>query len=162
MKDMQAQALPLHQRARAHLKHVSKFGAVGLANTLLDFLIYNLLSGRFGLTLVASNIISTTCAMVLSFFGNKKLVFGKHDGSTLGQALKFYAVTAFGLYVLQTGTIHLLTQVWTGPTQLALGWAHMLGLHGHDEFLVKNGVKVVATGISLTWNYFMYKMVVFR
>jgi putative flippase GtrA len=159
---MQAQALPLHHRARAHLKHVSKFGAVGIANTLLDFLIYNVLSGRFGLTLVLSNLISTTCAMVFSFFGNKKLVFSKHDGPIVKQAVTFYAVTAFGLYVLQTGTIHLLTQVWLWPMTIALAWAHLLGINGHDAFLVKNGAKAVATGISLSWNYVMYKLVVFR
>jgi putative flippase GtrA len=121
-----------------------------------------LLSVRFGLSLVASNIISTTCAMAFSFVANKKLVFSKHDGSVMKQALVFYGVTAFGLYVLQTGTIHLLTQIWTYPMLVLVDWAHIFGFHGHDPFLVKNGAKLIATGISLSWNYVMYKKVVFR
>jgi putative flippase GtrA len=159
---MQTKRPPLHHRARAQVKHVGKFGLVGIANTLLDFLIYNVLSGRFGLTLVLSNIISTTCAMIFSFYGNKTLVFAKRDGSMFKQAVAFYAVTAFGLYVLQTGTIHLLTQVWLWPVQTGLSFVHMLGFEGHDEFLVRNGVKAAATVLSLSWNYVMYKKVVFR
>jgi putative flippase GtrA len=150
------------QVAQRRIKHVSKFGAVGVLNTLLDFTIYNLLSSKIGLSLIQANIISTTVAMLFSFYANKKHVFKKHDGHVGQQAAVFLAVTAFGLYVLQTGTIHILTQVWLWPLTTFLALAHALGLTNHDAFLLKNGAKAIATIISLAWNYIMYKKVVFR
>jgi putative flippase GtrA len=114
-----------------------------------------------GLTLVQSNIISTTVSMIFSFNANKRLVFAKHGGSVVKQAVLFLAVTAFGLYILQTGTIWLLTDVWLGPVGLGVAAAHSLGIIGHDQFLIKNGAKAIATVVSLTWNYIMYKKVVF-
>lgn len=148
--------------AKRRIKHVSKFGAVGAVNTLLDFAIYNVLSGPVGLTLVQSNIISTTVAMLFSFVANKKFVFQKHDGHVGKQAIAFFAITAFGLYVLQTGVILLLTDVWTWPMVTALSAAHAIGISSSDEFLVKNGAKAIATVVSLAWNYIMYKKVVFK
>ena len=76
-------------------------------------------------------------------------------------AIIFFAVTAFGLYVLQTGTIKLLTEVWLALMTLLLSLAHVFGITGHDQFLVKNGAKAIATVISLAWNYIMYRRVVF-
>jgi putative flippase GtrA len=138
------------------MKRVGKFGAVGAANTLLDFVLYNILSSGFRLSLVEANIIST------SFTANKKLVFKKHDGSIARQALMFYAVTAFGLYVLQSATIHFLTEIWLTPVNTIVASFHWAGVTGHDQFLIKNSAKAVATFISLSWNYVMYKKVVFR
>ncbi len=143
------------------ITRVGKFGIVGVLNTLLDFTIYNVLSSSVGLTLVQSNIISTSCAMVFSFLANKHIVFQANKGSAAKQAVIFFGVTAFGLYILQTGTIKLLTDVWLAPVALGLTMAHALGLVGHDQFLAKNGAKAIATIVSLTWNYIMYKKVVF-
>jgi putative flippase GtrA len=147
---------------RSRMKRVGKFGAVGAANTLLDFVLYNILSSGFRLSLVEANIISTTVAMVFSFTANKKLVFKKHDGSIARQALMFYAVTAFGLYVLQSATIHFLTEIWLTPVNTIVASFIWAGVTGHDQFLIKNSAKAVATFISLSWNYVMYKKVVFR
>lgn len=138
-----------------------KFGAVGVLNTAIDFGIYNLLSGVLKFTLVQSNLVSTTVAMLFSFTANKQLVFKPGQGSVVRQGLLFFAVTAFGLYVLQTGAIKLLTEIWLTPLALGLSVAHFIGISGHDQFLIKNGAKVVATALSLTWNYVMYKKVVF-
>jgi len=143
------------------ISRVGKFGIVGALNTLIDFSIYNVLSSTVGLTLVQSNIVSTSVAMAFSFLANKHVVFQKGKGSAIRQGAKFFIVTAFGLYVLQTGTIKLLTDVWLAPIALGLGLAHSFGIMGHDQFLIKNGAKAIATVISLTWNYIMYKKVVF-
>jgi putative flippase GtrA len=150
------------QKTKRRIKHVSKFGAVGVLNTLLDFIIYNLLSSKVGLSLIQSNIISTTVAMMFSFYANKQHVFKKHDGHVGRQAAAFLIVTAFGLYILQTGAIHFLTSVWLWPMRLTLGAAHSIGIQEHDQFIVKNGAKGIATIISLSWNYIMYKKVVFK
>jgi len=143
-------------------KRVFLFGLVGAFNTLLDFAVYNVLSGEFGFSLVKANIVSTTVAMVFSFFANKHVVFKKTGGTVWKQVLAFWVVTAFGLYVLQTGTIWFLTEVWTYPLLVGLDFAHLAGIQGHDPFLVKNGAKAIATCVSLIWNYIMYKKVVFK
>ncbi len=150
------------EASQVRIKRVGKFGAVGVLNTLVDFVIFNILSGNVGLSLIESNIISTTIAMVFSFFANKRLVFKKTNGPIVEQAMIFLLTTAFGLYVLQTGAIKLLTDVWLWPMQTAVTVFHAAHLTGHDPFLVKNGAKAVATLISLTWNYYMYKKVVFK
>lgn len=148
----------------AEVKRVGKFGLVGVLNTLLDFTIFNILGHFLHLAAVPANLISTTCAMTFSFFANKQVVFQRKGGSMLKQGIIFYTVTAFGLYVLQTGTIHILTDVWRYPTLLAVDIVHLLNLNHllSDNFVVKNAAKACGTLLSLIWNYIMYKRVVFR
>jgi putative flippase GtrA len=157
-------ANPRSKPASEEMKRVGKFGIVGIINTIIDFTIYNVLSDKagIGLSLVYSNLVSTTVAMVFSFFANKKLVFKHNSGSVVRQAVMFYVVTAFGLYVLQTGTIELLTNIWLWPVNESVAAIHALGFQGHNDFIIKNIAKVVGTLISLIWNYFMYKWLVFK
>jgi putative flippase GtrA len=153
---------PTHRRHR--IIRVGKFGAVGVLNTAIDFTIYNVLYAVFGLHLLVANLISTTIAMIFSFFANRNLVFKAQAGHPVKQAVLFLLVTGFGLYVLQLGTLHLLTSVWTGPVNVATSIVHTLGLGNtfSDTFVRNNAAKVVATLVSLVWNYIVYKRVVFR
>src|SRR5580704_1429604 len=118
--------------SRNELKRVGKFGVVGLINTVIDFTLYNILSSTTFLSLVESNIVSTTVAMVFSFFANRNVVFKAKDGSIKQQTIRFLLVTGFGIYVLQNGTIALLTQVWPGPLNDVVHMAAASGLHGHN------------------------------
>ncbi len=151
-------------KSSAEILRVGKFGVVGILNTLIDFTIYDVLHSRLGLGLVQSNIFSTSAAMLFSFVANKQVVFEKRQGSVLRQAVIFFAITAFGLYVLQNGVILLLTGVWTGPVHLAVLISHSVGINRYvsDNFVINNSAKAAATVVSLTWNYIMYKKVVFR
>ena len=140
-----------------------KFGLVGLASTVIDFSILNLVHNLFGLTLIQANLISTTVAMVFSFSLNRKYVFTAHDGSVWRQGILFVLVTAFGLYVVQTLVIHSLTVTWLGPVHLAIGVVGFVGLGRilSDNVVITNSTKLVATAFSLVWNYLFYKKVVF-
>lgn len=147
------------------VKRVGKFGIVGIINTVIDIGLYNVLSSKsIGLSLIGANIISTTAAMIFSFFANQRYVFQAQGKSVLRQALVFFPVTAVGLYVIQNGVIYFLTKTWTAPLDLGLSLAHAIGVSHilSDEFLFKNGAKAAATILSLCWNYIMYKKVVFR
>jgi putative flippase GtrA len=148
----------------ARAKQVSKFGIVGALNTVVDFTIYNLLHFNVGLGLIQANIISTTIAMTCSFFMNKRLVFRHHGKIDFRQAVLFLATTAFGLYILQTGIIALLTSVWLQPLHAMVKIVHATGLHQlvSDTFVVNNGAKAVATVVSMAWNFIIYKKVVFK
>jgi len=155
--------MAVSEQNKGRIKQAGKFGVVGVANTFLDFFIFNFCSKFLRLALLPSNTISTTIAMTFSFIANRKVVFKEGDRSALHQALIFFAVTAFGLYVLQNGIIHFLAIAWPGPLLAAVKVVRHLGLNMFsDAFYVNNGAKAVGTVVSLAWNFIMYKKVVFR
>ncbi len=144
---------------------IAKFGLVGVVNTLIDFGIFNFLTGkRFRFERIKANLVSTTTAMIFSFFANQRFVFKSQDGNFWLQAGMFYFVTAFGLYVLQNLIILTLTKKWKLIPNLAIGMVNALGLKRRlsDDFVAKNTAKAVATVVSLTWNFIMLQYVVFR
>lgn len=147
------------------IERIAKFGLIGVANTLIDFVIFNVLSSkRVGWGKIPANLVSTTCAMTFSFIFNKSFVFGVGGGDVSVQVVQFFAVTMFGLYVLQNLTIWLLTEVWTFIPDLALRVVKLLRLDGvfKKDFVYKNTAKAAATLISLTWNFLLYSAVVFK
>lgn len=147
------------------LTKIAKFGLVGVINTLIDFSIYNLLTGkRFKFSRVKANLVSTTIAMLFSFFANQRFVFKAQGGSFWMQAITFYLVTAFGLYVLQNLVIYTLTSKWKLIPNIAIVVVHAVGLKRKlsDEFVSRNTAKLAATAVSLVWNFILFQYVVFR
>ena|SRR5687767_12645203 len=144
-------------------KRVGKFGLVGILNTVIDFVLFNVFI-NVGVYRIMANVLSTTVAMTFSFIANKSWVFGARRGSVLRQAVLFLAVTAFGLYVIQNLVIYGLTEVWLTPLQLAYDLVDLLGLDAvfGEQFVINNGAKAVATVFSMTWNYLLYKKLVFK
>ena len=158
-----AQAAPASQNSSREILRVGKFGVVGILNTLIDFGIFNALTKFAGFGLIQANIVSTTVAMIFSFVLNKRVVFEKGDGSVARQAIMFFVVTAFGLYVIQNGIIWILTDVWVGPVNLVVNIVRSVHIHIlSDGFYINNSAKAVATVASLIWNYIMYKKIVFK
>jgi len=147
----------------SEIGRVGKFGIVGAINTVIDFTILNILHTLVGMGIIEANLISTTVAMVFSFTVNRKYVFTDHETSVWRQGSTFLMVTAVGLYGLQTVIIHLLTVTWTGPLGLAVKAVQALGLGGvlSASIVITNGAKAIATIATLTWNYLLYKRVVF-
>jgi putative flippase GtrA len=149
---------------KTEMVRVGKFGIVGVLNTLIDFTLYNVLQ-HYGLARLVANTISTTVAMIFSFFANRQVVFVTDSKRYLRDAAMFFVFTAFGLYVLQNGTIWLLV---SGPLHPLLNGglraAQDMGItHATtNSFLINNLAKVVATAVSLTWNYLTYKRWVFN
>ncbi len=150
-------------QSAAEIRQVGKFGIVGLLNTLIDFVIYNFCLKFLGFGVIPANTISTTIAMVFSFTANRQVVFKPGSGTVKRQAAMFFVVTAFGLYVLQNGVIHILTSSWSVPLEAGTRVIRGLGIHWfNDAFYINNLAKVCGTFVSLTWNYIMYKKVVFK
>ncbi|MBI4101105.1 GtrA family protein [Candidatus Microgenomates bacterium] len=149
--------------ALSETKRVGKFGLVGVINTLIDFSVYNLMFAVVGLPVIPSNLISTSVAMSFSFVANKTFVFGRRGGHILRQALLFIIITAFGLYVLQNSVIYIFKFLWPEPLEIGHRVLARLGLDFlSQEFVVNNGAKALATLVSMTWNYLMYKRFVFN
>jgi len=146
------------------LAQVGKFGLVGILNTLIDFGIFNALTSGGRVSKVKANLCSTSVAMIFSFTANRQAVFAGQRGNPWEQAALFFVVTGIGVYGLQTGVLYLLVNRWRWPTRLvhrvlALAGA---GSRNLDDVLLRNGGKACGTVVSLTWNFFLYKYVVFR
>lgn len=147
----------------------SRFGALGVVNTLLDFLILNILRVSSHTTdtqtrkLIVLNIVSASCVAVFSFFMNKKFVFQKQDTHHTKVWL-FVAITLSGIFLLQSAVISI-TLPLIGPfaSWLQSLFSHMPMLAGiSTNFYSTNTTKVVATALTMIWNYTLYKKFVFR
>ena len=127
-------------------KHESKlrFAFIGGINTALDFGILFLLTA-LGLDKLVANFFSTSVAFVFSFFANRTFTF-KSTGSAKKQVLPFLIVTLIGLWILQPLVILAITQL----------------LHSLDKALALFIAKLIATVVSLIWNYILYSRFVFK
>ena len=131
------------------LWQLAKFALVGVLNTAIDFGILNFfifitqVTGGAGIILI--NATSFSCALVNSYFWNRDWVFGQTKKSNF---LTFAVVTLIGLSI-NTGVVYILTTyvqpiLVTSPTL----WANL--------------AKVLATILSLIWNFTGYKLIVFK
>lgn len=124
-----------------------RFLVVGATATLIDFGLLFLLQGPARLPILGANIISTTTAFLFSFTANKNYTFKAKGGSLVRQMVLFTIVTLFGLWVLQTLVISLVMPLLTSyiiQTETALFIA-----------------KLLATGVTMVWNYLLYSLLVF-
>lgn len=129
-------------------KHVEKirFGIVGVANTSIDFTVLFVLVA-LGLPTVVGNFFSTSTALIFSFFANKKFTFKHDDKNTNKQVVLFFAITLFGLWVIQPVIIE-------SVKILISSWFT-------DKYIILLIGKLFATGATLVWNYFLYRKFVF-
>lgn len=123
-----------------------RFLAVGGFNTTLDFgLLFTLKA--LGLPVITANIISTTVAFCFSFFANKKYTFKSTDVNIKREIILFTAITLFGLWILQTIVINVTVFVFE-PS-------------GMSNDLILLAAKLLATVVTMIWNYVMYSRFVF-
>lgn len=126
---------------------ISRFAVVGLVNTVIDFGLLFLLT-FLGLPKIAANTVSTGSAFIFSFFANKKYTFKYTSKNIMYEIILFIIITLFGLWVLQNSIIWLATPSIKNiipQEQLALFIA-----------------KLLATIVSLVWNYYLYDKFVFK
>lgn len=127
----------------------ARFVVVGLLNTAIDFGLLNTFVAITGITsgvgIFFMNSISFSTALINSYFWNKLWVF---QGNKKGHFLTFVTVTLIGL-AINSGIVYTLT-TFVPP------------VFGIRESLWVNVAKVIATGVSLFWNFAGYKMLVFR
>lgn len=123
------------------------FAIVGTINTAIDFGLLFLLT-FLGLPKIAANTVSTGSAFVFSFFANKKYTFKSTNKNIKYEIISFIIITLFGLWVLQNGIIWLITPLIKNIVS--------------QEQLALFAAKLLATAISLVWNYCLYDKVVFK
>lgn len=132
------------------LKKVDKkpirFVLVGISNTVLDFLVLNILL-FCKVNILFANTISTGIAMLYSFFMNKKWTFRNSGDNYVREVILFFIFTAIGIWVIQNGCIYLLNLIVPD--------------FGLPEVIYNNAIKLAASVPSLTWNYLTYNRFVF-
>lgn len=131
-------------------KHAEKirFGLVGVINTALDFGVLLLLVKIFKFSTIGGNYISTSIALIFSFFANKKFTFKNNNKTQARQFIVFLAITLVGLWILQPLVI--------GGVEFMISG---IALNSSVELLIE---KLFATLVSLIWNYLMYRKFVFK
>lgn len=127
----------------------AKFALVGVLNTAIDFGILNLFIASTGITsgpsIIPMNAFSFSAAVVNSYFWNRRWVFA---GRTHGNFVIFFIITVIGVGI-NSGIVFLIT-------------TYISPLFNLDRTLWVNFAKVLATGISLVWNFTGYRLVVFK
>lgn len=125
----------------------ARFLLVGASATTLDFCLLFVFRYLFNLPVIPANIGSTGIAFCFSFFANKKYTFRSNGSSVIREMILFAVVTLFGLWVIQSIIIDLLSPILDD----------MLSNHAAALF----AAKLIATGVTMVWNYVLYSRVVF-
>jgi len=128
---------------------VARFLSVGVANTLIDIVIYTCLA-LAGVPILLANFISTSAGMTFSFAANSRFTFRTRPSSRralLRQVVSFLVVTGVGLWALQPLVIIAVTpliETVTSTTSVILVASKLAGIV-----------------VGLVWNYVGYRLVVF-
>ena len=124
-----------------------RFLLVGGVNTALDFGLLLILTS-LGLDKIIANYIATGVAFVFSFVFNKNYTFRVKGGDTKRQLAMFALVTLTGLWVLQ-------------PIVIVVADTVLQPLIDNQPIILIIS-KLLATTVSLVWNYVFYSRLVFR
>ena len=131
---------------------VSKFGLIGVLNTVVDFGILNILIFATGfdkgLPLASLNIVSFSVAVTNSYLWNKNWVFEGNGKKTRTEFMEFAVVSVIAA-VVSSAIVGGVTEYLAPPGNLSSEqWA--------------NVAKILAVIFSFTWNFLGYKFIVFR
>ena len=83
------------------LKHITRFSLVGIANTLIDFLIFTLFHELIGLNFIGSQILGYSFGVANSFVLNKKWTFSTTNSNkkTRQELFQFITVNLISLII---------------------------------------------------------------
>lgn len=131
------------------IKQIAKFGVVGIINTIIDFVLLNLLVAVVGWPILWANTISFSAAVTNSYFINKYWTFRNHEPAHLRQFSTFVLISIVGL-VLSNLLVHYGTQL-LGDYDFGLTFVWQYNI-----------AKAVSAVIVLAWNFLASKYLVFH
>lgn len=99
--------------------------------------------------IIPLNIISFTVAVINSYFLNKRWAFKDQTGGEHGKKFTMFLLVSVIGAGINTATVRIVS-------------TNIDPMFGLTQELWLNVAKVVATGISLVWNFAGYKLVVFK
>lgn len=162
------------QDSKKEIAQVGRFGLVGILNTVVDFVVLNLLL-RLVISrdtvyldlfnnpirgVIIAGIISGTIAMINSYIFNQRFTFKAKNVSS-NRVVLFFVITAFGLYVIRPLVLKFFTEIWLWPADFAYLIGGWIGLPFDLAFYLDNVALAAAIVIVMAYNYLMYKKFVF-
>ncbi len=134
-------------------RQFSRFVVVGFINTAIDFFVLNILSFLTGMEKGAGAAILSGVSFLIanlnSYILNKKWTFKEHSAKGISrQFTKFFSVSLGGM-VINLIVVGILTTYVQSPFEM-------------DGKIWLNISKAIAVGIALFWNFFGYKLFVFK
>jgi putative flippase GtrA len=134
------------ERPRRLARELTTYSAVGVANTAIDFALFN---GLIGLGWLAANTMSTVVSTTSSYFMNRHWVYHDRPKTAVhrGYAL-FFAVNLFGL-IIQAVVLLVLTR-------------YGLPAHARESRLQLNAFKCVGVVVALFFRFWAYRTFVFK
>lgn len=145
---------------------VSKFATVGVINTIIDVVLFNLIRKFTKTKTILASYISSTIGMINSYVMNKYWTFESTQSglSAAGEAAKFFGSTIIGVYVIHNGLVWLLSEKIKWPYKLVYSITKKLPILKKlsEKFVCDNTAKLFGIAGSLIWNFLLYKFWVFK
>ena len=147
-----------------------RFAAVGVLNTLVDYVLFVGLTKAFHVPLDlvwVAKIVSGSVTMSLSFYLNRMWVF-RTQGRSLHQAPLFLATTLVAVYGIQTPLTHLFAAVYPHLGEQVFGVVEATGLPSvfpsvaTEALVIKTVAFALATSASMIFTFLAYRFWVFR
>jgi len=142
---------------------VSKFVIVGVVNTVVDLVFFNIFRRSKKISATLASYISSSIAMVNSYILNRYWTFGNSSNGSGFELIKFFFSTIIGIYIIHNGIVWLLTNKIMWPSKLVLRLVRLIKPLNifSNSFVTDNFAKFCAILFSLVWNFILYKFWVF-
>ncbi len=113
--------------ALAAVKQFIQFALVGVINTGVDFTIFTILHGIYGVHPIFSQIISYSCGVLNSYFINRIWTFKIKNKAGLAEFLSFFCINLLSLGV-SIVILYLFNDIWHMNVYIAKGVATIFAL----------------------------------
>lgn len=135
----------VRQRLDRLVREVAKFGAVGGAGVLVNFLVFNLVRHATDLQVVRSSVIATAVATLTNYIGYRYFTYRDRDKSRRTKELGLFLLFSVVGLVIENGVLYAATY--------GFGW---------DSPLQSNVFKFLGIGIATLFRFWSYRTWVFR
>lgn len=127
-------------------KEIAAFGLIGILNTVLDTVLFNLLlAWDNGLGPNSASLISSAVCTLLAYLGNRHLSFSHRARSGFARETSFF----FGVNIVALVAQQLILALFAYP------------LHYKNDTLVMNIVRLGTIGLGTIFRFWAYKRFVF-
>jgi putative flippase GtrA len=137
--------------ADSELRRIGRFATVGVGNTALTFVAFNLIMVGTAASATLANVIAYGLGIINSFYWQRRWTFRSHaDLPVGGTAARFVPANLIGL-LITTGVVWFLERA--GFTDALTGWV--------PRIVALNVVEGIAIAAGLVWNYLSMRFWVF-
>jgi putative flippase GtrA len=150
----------LHLLKKFWERKVIRFLVVGCFNTAFDISLLLAILKVFNWPPLVANSLSVSIAITVSYFLNHRIVFRHYGGYSLKKYARFFLVTGLGVILIQDIVIYFVTDKFWVISKMRT--FVLLGHATSVRTIELLGAKLTAVLVGLTWNYLLYKYVVFR